>query len=355
VGFDTGPAALVTVEAWATDLNPDEERTFTTELMRSVGEIPGVERAAAVSRLPLDVGVVNASFAIPGVDPPPDRDRHLLELTRVTPGYFETMGIDVVAGRPFRASDGEDSRQVAILSRAAAERFWPGESALGRVLHRGGDPEDELVVVGVAENARIWSLTEAPRPYLYLPLFQGAGSGRYHVVARGSRPPPALSAAIRDRARTLEPEIFLSRVGTLEDHLAYIYFLPRAAALLLLVAGGLAVVMACVGLYGMVSYAVARRTREMGIRLALGAERGRVVGLVVRNGLVLVGVGGLAGLVAATALGSVVEEFLIGVGGRDPLALVVAPLALAGVAALAAYLPARRAARVDPVEALKGE
>jgi predicted lysophospholipase L1 biosynthesis ABC-type transport system permease subunit len=211
------------------------------------------------------------------------------------------------------------------------------------------------VVVGVVGDAKIWSLTEAPRPYLYLPLAQASSFGSYHVLARGPRSAQDLAAAIRDRARALEPGIFLSRVGTLDDHLGYIYFLPRMAAALLLLVGGLAVVMACVGLYGMVSYAVARRTREMGIRLALGAERRRVVRMMVWKGLVLVGAGGAVGLVAAVALGSLVEQFLMGVGGRDPLALVLAPLVLGTIGALAAYLPARRAARVDPVEALRSE
>jgi predicted lysophospholipase L1 biosynthesis ABC-type transport system permease subunit len=226
---------------------------------------------------------------------------------------------------------------------------------VGRVLHPDGDPEEELHVVGVVEDARIWSLTEPPRPYLYIPAAQGHAWGRYHVVARGDGSPAALAGRIRDAAESLEPRIFVSDVGTMDQHLAFIYFLPRLAAVALLLVGVLAAAMACVGLYGMVGYSVARRTREMGIRMALGAERGRVVALVVRNGLLLVAVGGAVGLGLALATGSLVERFLIGVSGVDPLALLGAPLLLAALAALAAWVPARRAAAVDPVEALRSE
>jgi ABC-type antimicrobial peptide transport system permease subunit len=175
------------------------------------------------------------------------------------------------------------------------------------------------------------------------------------VVARGDGSPAALAGRIRDAAESLEPRVFVSDVGTMDQHLAFIYFLPRLAALALLLVGGLAVVMACVGLYGMVGYSVARRTREMGIRMALGAERGRVVALVVRKGLLLVAVGGAVGLGLALATGSLVEGFLIGVSGLDPAALLGAPLLLAVLAGVAAWLPARRAAAVDPVEALRSE
>lgn len=355
VGFDTGPAAVVTVDAWAGEMTPEEQQAFADQLFDRVRRLPAVRTAGMTTRLPLDLGVTNSSFGVPGVEPPPGRDAWVLELAYVTPGYFETMGIDVVEGRALTDADREDAQRVVLVTRAAAERFWPGESALGRTIHRTASPEDEMVVVGVVEDAKIWSLTEPPRPYLYIPTTQGTAFGRYHVVARGEAAPSALADRIRAEARALDPDVFLSRVTTLDGHLAYIYFLPRAGAFLLLLVGGLAVVMACVGLYGMVSYSVARRTREMGIRLALGADRGAVVGMMVKRGLALVAVGGSVGLVAALFAGRLVEGFLIGVGGLDPLALGAAPLFLGVVAALAAWLPARRAAAVDPVEALRSE
>ncbi len=356
VGFDTGPAAVVTVEPWVTGMSDEEQDVFAADLQRAVAALPGVTRSGVTTRLPLDLGTTNTSFDVPGVEPPPDQDRHVLEFAAISHGYLKVMGIPILEGRGFTELDGEaeDGSLPAILSRAAAERFWPGESALGRVMYRDGGTERPMTVVGVADDTKIWSLTEAPRPYLYLPSSQ-SGFGRFHVVARGARPPQELAGRIREQVRRLRPDVLVSEAETMNDHLAYIYFLPRMAALLISLVGVLALVLACVGLYGMVSYAVARRTREVGIRMALGAERGSVVALVVRGGLTVVAVGGGLGLLVAVGVGSVLERFLIGVAGLDPAALVLAPTALLVLAVLAAWLPARQVSRVDPVEALRSE
>ncbi|MEQ9400106.1 MAG: ABC transporter permease [Longimicrobiales bacterium] len=354
VGFDTGPAAVVTVEAWASEMSVEERGVFLDELVASVGADPAVQRLGVTTRLPLDLGNTNTAFDIPGVDPPPDQDRHVIEFAAVSPGYLDAMAIDIVEGRGLTTDDIEAGQQVAVLSRAAAERWWPGESAVGRVMYRGGDTDRPVTVVGVAADAKIWSLTEAPRPYMYLPLTPG-GFGRYQVVARVDGSSAAAAQRIQAEAERLRPDVFVSRAGTMADHLSYIFFLPRMAAATLTMIGVLALLLASVGLYGMVSYAVSRRTREMGVRMALGADRGEVVGLVVRSGLAVVAVGGLVGLAVSAGVGSALERFLIGVGGLDPWSLLLAPLILGALASLAAYLPARRASRVDPVEALRSE
>ncbi|MBT8402225.1 MAG: ABC transporter permease [Gemmatimonadetes bacterium] len=356
VGFDTGPAAVVAVDPWASEMSADEQEIFARDLIRRVASMPGVEQLGVTSRMPLDLGTINTTFLIPGVEPPPNADRHVLEYASISPGYLATMGIEVVEGRAFVDTDDEpeSAARVALLSRAAAERFWPGESAVGRVMHRGGDPERAVTVVGVVGDARIWSLTEAPRPYMYLPLSQG-GFGRYFLVARTPMAPPELAADIQVEAKQLRPDVLVSEVGTMDDHLGYIYFLPRMAAAMLTLVGILALILACIGLYGMVSYTVARRTREVGIRMALGAEGGVVVGMVVKRGLTVVAIGGLLGIAAAFVLGSTLDRFLIGVAGLDPVAMLLAPLTLFGLSAIAAYLPARRVSRVDPVEALRAE
>lgn len=355
-GFSTAPAAVVTADTWANQYDDDRQRFFVEEILREVSASPGVDGIAATRRMPLDLGMTNTIFDVPGIDPPPDANHHVLETTAVTPGWFEVMGIGLVSGRGFLPEDGPDQQRVLVVSRAAAERYWPNGDAVGQSVWVDAEHEEQALVVGVAENVKIWSLTEGPRPYVYQPLAQNpTGYGGLHFVAHGSRSAPDLAALVRDAAKRFDPDIVLSQVGTMDDHLGYIFFLPRMAALLLSLVGGLALLLGAVGLYGMVSYSAARRTREMGIRLALGAERGRVVGMVVRGGLAVVGIGAVAGLGGALLLGSALDRFLIGISGADPVALLTAPLTLALVTLAAAWLPARRVGRVDPTEALRTE
>jgi len=354
LGFSTRAGGVVQVESWANEYSDEEAGAFVNELERRLAEQPAVLAAGVTTRMPLALGTNVLSFDIPGVDPPSDANRHALELARVTPGYFDAIGIPLLDGRDFASTDRFGSAPVAVLSEAAASQYWPGESAVGRVLYPGGREDDAITVVGVVGNAKIWSLSEAPKPYLYMPYHQSAYNA-FYAVARGSLPPAEMAALVQREARAIDPEIYLAEVQTIEDHLGYIYFLPRMAALLLSLIGILALLLACIGLYGMVSYGVSRRTREMGIRLALGSDRRGVVGLVLRGGLGLVAVGATLGIVASLGLGRLVERFIYGVGGIDPLALLAAPLVLALVALSATYLPARRASRVDPVQALRSE
>jgi predicted permease len=355
LGFTTRAGAVVQVESNTNEYTTEERAAFVDELSRRLEAQGTVEAFGVTARMPLALGVNVVSFDIPGVEPPPDRNRHSLEVAGITPGYLDAMGIPILEGRAFDPTDRTGSQNVVILSEAAAERYWPGESAIGRVLYRNGDADDPLTVVGVAGNVKIWSLSEAPKPYMYLPYHQGMEFASFYVTARGTLPPDELAALIRDEARAIDPEIFLTAVGTMDDHLGYIYFLPRMAALLLSLVGLLALILACIGLYGMVGYGVSRRTREMGIRLAVGADRRKVIGLALRGGMGLVALGGLVGILVALALGRLAERFLYGVGGLDPLALLLAPAILGCVAAVAAFLPARRAGQVDPVQALRTE
>lgn len=355
LGFETRSAAVVTVETLANESTAEQRVAFLAEVERRLRANPAVEEFGVTGRMPLDLGNIIVTFDIPGVDPPPNSLHHRVEMTPVTPGYFSVMGIPLVEGRAFDDADRDGSQQVAILSRAAATLYWPGESAIGKVLFRGGDPEDVIVVAGVAGDVKIWSLGEPPRPHMYLPYHQGNAYANFFITVTGNAPPGELAALVRAESRAINPEIFLSDVGTMDDHLAYIFFLPRMAAVILSLVGVLALILACIGLYGMVSYGVSRRTREMGIRLALGADRQSVVGMVLKSGLTLVGVGGLIGLVICVGLGQAVEGFLLGVSGLDPLALLAAPVILSVVAAVATYLPARKASRVNPVSALRTE
>jgi predicted permease len=357
LGFSTRAAAVVGIETSSAEFSNDELTAYNEELARRLATHPSISSFAFTDRMPLDLGVNNIGFDIPGVEPPPNRNRHVLETTRVSQGYFETLGIALLDGRVFDESDRAGGAPVAILSQAAANRYWPGESAVGKVLFPDSVPANAITVVGVVGNAKIWSLGEAPFPYMYRATAQGSPATAYTVVAIGDATPGEIAATIRTEALGIDSEVFLTKVGTLDDHLGYVYFLPRMAAVVLSLVGLLALLLACMGLYGMVSYSVSRRTREMGIRLALGADRQRVITMVLKGGLTLIGVGAAIGVAGSVGLGSVLRSsgFLYEVSAFDPLSLLAAPILLGAIATVATYVPARRAARVDPVRALRSE
>lgn len=357
VGFSTAPAAVVTAETWAGEYSVEQKRDFVEAVIRDVTSQPGVDVVAATERMPLDLGTTNTALDIPGVDPPSDANHWVIEVTDVSPNYFAAMDIPILAGRSFNDADNAEAQSVLIISRAMAQRFWSDPAdAVGQVVHAAYDPDTDYVVAGVAGDVKIWSLTEAPRMYVYKPIAQSDGGfGTYNFVARGPVQAPELAARIRDTIKRIDPDMVVSDVGTMATHLGYIFFLPRMAALLLTLVGTLALTLGAVGLYGMVGYAAARRSREMGIRLALGAERGRVVGMVVRGGLAVVAFGAVAGLAASLGLGTLLSRFVIGGNGLDPVSLLAAPVVLGLVAFLAAYVPARRVGRIDPTEALRSE
>ncbi len=354
-GFDTGPATLVQVNGQgagyesAADMEPMMETA-----LEDIRALPEVRSAALVTRPPLQLGNWVNFYDVPGVDPPPNRDHHRIEMTSVSAGYFETMGIPLREGRVFGAQDRADAPRVVIVSRALAEAFWPGESALGHTLIPVSDRDNPVTVVGVAEDVKIWTLQEPPRPYLYQPYAQAPATSVV-VVARGSVPPAALGRAVTESLRRTDPDIFVPGVKSMQEHLGFILFLPRMAATLVGGFAVLALVLAIMGLYGIVSYGVARRTREMGIRLSLGAGAGDVVGLVVRRGLTFAVIGAVVGVAAAMVVSRLIGQWLIGVAPWDPVTLAGVPLLLLAVSAVAAFLPARRASRVDPTEALRAE
>jgi putative ABC transport system permease protein len=353
-GFDTGPAAIVSLNGQASGYDSAREFVPVVErLLQQLETTPGID-AAAVGRMPLGMGVWVKFFDVPGVAPPAGRQDHRIEFTPVSARYFDVMGIPILQGRAFGSQDGAETPPVMIVSRALAERYWPGESAVGRTMIPVRDRDHPVTIVGVAEDVDVWTLGEEQRPYFYMPLTQSPASW-LAIVTRGNQAPVRQEMAVRQALRTIDADIFVPSTATMADHLADTTFLPRMAAILIGSFAALAMVLSVIGLYGVVSYGVARRTREMGIRMSLGADRNDVIGLVVRGGVGLAAVGIALGLVAATVASGYLEGFLIGVDGRDPLTLVGVPLLLLSVALLAAFLPARRASKVDPMVALRSE
>lgn len=354
VGFATSPAAVIAVDFRASGFDDDRARVTAVDLVRRIGELPGVHRAGGTARLLLGLGIIRRGFEIPGVDPPPGADYHGIEYTPVTPGFLETLEIPVLSGRGITDLDRADTRRVAVVTRAAAERYWPGLDPIGRTLRPAGrtDPESEIVVVGVAGDVKVHTLGEAPRPYLFVPASQEPPS-TLRIVVRGSMPVPQLLNAMRGEVRSAYPDLFIAEAHALNDHIATVYFLPRMAALLLSLVGVLGLTLAIIGLYGVVSFNVARRTREMGIRMALGATPQGVIRMVVRSGLALAVSGAVAGLVLAALVMRYVQNFLVGVPWTDPLTFIGVPALLVAVAALAAFVPALRAGRIGPLRALR--
>lgn len=271
----------------------------------------------------------------------------------VDPAFFETMGIPLVMGRGFSEEDRRESPRVAIVNETAARRFWPGESPLGREFSPL-DTEEVIRVVGVARDTRIERLRETQKPFFYFPVAQRPDPDVV-LVARGEPAPEEITAMLRRMIRGVDPDLTIMEAKTMEEHVGLILFPARMAALLLGLFGALALTLATVGLYGVVSFSVSQRTQEVGIRLSLGADARRVVAMVMGGAMRLVGVGGTLGLAAALGLSQLIRHYLYGVGPWDPLTILGVPLLLGSVAFGAALVPARRASRVNPVEAMRRE
>ncbi|MGI9625618.1 MAG: ABC transporter permease [Longimicrobiales bacterium] len=352
-GFYTGTAALVGPNLELSGYAQGEAAALQAELVDRLLFLPNVTDVALADRIPLGAQVQTTGIAVPGVIPEGNRDDFDIDFAYVSPSYFEVLEVPLLLGRSFGDSDGPDSRPVAIVSEAFVARFWPGENAVGRSVTRSGT---EIGIVGVARDTKVRTLGESPRPYIYLPAAQGGGGQLgLQFVVRGTGSSGELLSTTRQVLAEADPDLVLMEAKTMEEHLALLLFPPRMAALLLSAFGALALLLAAVGLYGIVSFAVSRRTREVGIRISLGATRRSVARLLIAGGMKLVVVGTLIGLVTSVALSKLLSRFLYGAGSVDLISFVGVPLLLAAVALLAAYLPARRAGRINPIEALRGD
>jgi len=336
---------------------PDEARQgeFTRELLSRMRSLPGAQSAAAIFGLPLTGLSFSSSMRIGGA--PEGADEPSAQLRVASDDYFRTLGIPLVAGRSFGPEDRYGAPHAVLASQAAARRFWPAGDALGQHVRFGARPGTTRIegeIVGIVGDVRDAELGVGPRPEFYASIAQ-APVNAFHVAIRTSGRPGTLADAARAEVHRLDPEIVVNGLSSLGEIVSRSVARPRFTARLLLLFAAMALLLSAVGIYGVIAFAVGQRTREIGIRMALGADRGAVRGLVMRDGLRLTlwGLGlGLAGAFAAARL---LAGFLYEVRPADLATHLIVTLILLAVALAACWIPARRAARVEPIEALRSE
>ena len=333
----------------------EQRGIFYRELIRRVETLPGVISAAVATNLPLTETGNSVGVSIEGrADPAPDRVP--IVITRIiSPRYFETMGIPLLKGRAFAEEDKAESPAVVVLSETTARKFWPGEDALGKHIKIGptNSPNRWLTVVGVVKDVRQFELVVEPKPQMYLPFTQANFFEPRALVVKTNLEPLSLAATVRKTVWEIDKDQPVSDIASMETIVSESVARQRFSMMLLGIFAGLALVLAAVGIYGVMSYSVAQRTREIGIRMALGAQRTDVLKLTIGQGLRLVVTGVAIGLAAAFVLTRVMATLLFGVSATDPMTFVTISFVLVSVAVLASYIPALRATRVDPMFALR--
>jgi predicted permease len=352
-GFDPSRVLVMSMDVSLSGYSNERGLRFFSQLVERVGALRGVEAASLGARMPLGGPAMNLLAKIEGYVPQPGEDM-TFDFNIVGPDYFRTMKVPLLQGREFLPSDTAAAPKVAIINETAARRFWPGQNPIGRRLadSRAFFDTDLKEVVGVVKDSKYRQVTEEAQPAVYVPLPQDYRAGMaLHVRTAGD--PGTMLAIVRHEVQALDTSLPVYDVKTLQEQKNGSLYTSRVAASLLTVFGLLALLLAAVGLYGVMAYTVNRRTREIGIRLALGAQGHEVRRLVLAEGTALVMIGlalGLGGALAATRL---VETFLFGVTRTDPVTYVGAAMLLAIVAWFANYLPARKASRTDPLIAIR--
>jgi putative ABC transport system permease protein len=321
------------------------------QMIERVTTLPGVERAAAVSAFPFSGTTANVVFSIPSQPPPPPGSGPAANFAAVTPGYFRTIGVALTAGRGFSAADHAESLFVAVVNRAMAARFFPGQDPIGQVIRILG-PRPRTIV-GIVQDIRQRGLDRTPEPEIYVPHAQSPFGGMFLVARATGAYPERLSASARAEIRAIDANLAIANVQTADELLSRTLSARRFSMLLLSIFGAAALVLAIVGIYGVLAYAVEQRTTEIGIRMALGAGRSRVLGLMIWHGVWPVLVGLAIGIAAAAGATRVLATTLFEIRPHDPVTFAAVVSLLLATALTAAYLPARRAALVDPRIALQ--
>ncbi|HYG65390.1 MAG TPA: ABC transporter permease [Thermoanaerobaculia bacterium] len=341
----------------------DPKAAFTERVLETIEAMPGVQSVSAGSILPMGGAGIGHAMEVDGRPKPAPGQEIPVDLRFVTRGYFRTLGIPLVAGRDFTSRDRRGSPHVIVIGQHTARTVWPGEPALGKRIHMDwlevvdGEVQEVRItatVVGIVGDIREKGFESEPETMLYWPLRQ-MSTNPIHVAVRSAADPAALATTIRNAVESLDPDLPIYEVATMEEQLARSIAQRRFSMALLTLFSALALVLAAIGIYGVLSYAVNLRTREIGLRIALGSARSSILRLIVGQGLRLALLGLAVGLPLAYALAKLLASLLYKVGLTDPMVYGAAPVLLLGVVLLACYLPARRAARLDPMVALRSE
>ena len=354
-GFHNPNGLIVSLNPSLVGYDNEQSRNLYRQLIDRTRGLPGVEAASVARTMPLgDSSNSNGPILKEGETLPRGSAGRNIMTNVVGPGYFNTMQIPFVEGRDFDDRDHVKSQSVVVVNQRMAEMLWPGESAVGKRIFIGAESRDALEVIGVVKTGKYRSLAEDPRPFFYYTMLQRRPAGMALIV-RGNVDPRSLVGSIRAQVQALDRRVPVYAVKTMTEHMTYALWAPNMAASFSLAFAVLAVLLSAVGLYSVMAYVVSQRTREVGIRMALGADRSHVLKMITTQGMWLAGVGVVIGLVLSLALVRVLSSLLIGVSGYDPLIFVLVPLLLASVAFVASYLPARRATKVNPLVALRYE
>ena len=349
LGFDPGPISSLSFDLQMNGYDRDRAMVLRDRAFQTLSALPGVTAVSTASRLPLAPDINMDSVNVPGHHTP-DEDGLPVDTVSVGSDYFAVVGVPLVAGRAFTADEIRAERRLAIVNETMAKQFWPDGSAVGRVIRMGGKRSFEII--GIARDHKVRSVGEAPRPYLHVPAGPSQSMG---LVVRTTMPAASALPTLRNALWTLEPNIVFTEDVPAQQVADTTVAPTRIGALVLMAFGGLALGLAAIGVYGVIAFSVSRRTREVGIRLALGAERGQVLRMVLSQGVRLAGAGIALGIIASAGVSRLLESMLYGVSGFDPLAYVAAAGLLLLIAGAANLVPAITASRIDPVRALRSE
>jgi predicted permease len=354
LGFDPTNVQVVSLDFSLAGIPPAEAKQLERELLVRVSSLPEVESASLALDLPMDLNAVGlGGISVIGHEPPRGQQAFPALWNVVSPGYFKTLKIPLLRGRDFNEMDREGSPSVAIINETMAAQFWSGLDAVGRTFYRRGGPSEEsrvVQVIGVVKNVNTRGINEEPAPFIHVPYAQDYRSGHELIL----RPAPGadIVPAVRQLVRELNPNLPIITFRSMDNIVGFGLLPQRLAAWVAGVMGLVGVILAGLGIYGVTSFAVSSRTREIGIRLAVGAKPGRILALIAREGMMLAGVGLGLGMVAAVGLAQAIRTFVY-VSPTDIITFGAVAMTMAAAALVASYLPSRRATRIDPVVALR--